>query len=818
MRKFLSDFISTLSYRQRTRAFAILEEARVEKQQLNLIARKLSDQGILGNLQVAEEEEGSVINADTMNQSLRDANVRMNDLYITSNDIDLVLKSNIAILTADIKALDDELKALEKSVENYSFLLSDGGSYDYAYIEAFSDTRNREDSFGFLVPDRAGQFFAIDQNATVLAAEGTIALPQNVTRTYPMTGQIIESNCSALVTSATTLSNALNTNAGSGWRIAIASPSPITSSLPSFQRLYQSLYTDFPGANITIELYLASPAPCDHVKLTPFADTTMKVAQIELYEDLEGNKKKALLDRPHEIDAEKSFFFDIQPVSKIKLYITQQNYLRNALEPSVSEKRYRRVREGPMRTFPDRDQLTSKDRETKISFISRLVQRWLLGPRNKYMAAFPMRMHTPDWGTSREELMRAVTRSRNPSSRWDNTTTAGTLLMHQIAARLPSDIRDAFMPRYIKGGDLQQNNPGAIVFPIIDPIWKKDPINVDISWTRTEQFKYEYTIGFQNITAGNSVTELKGVFVSKILPSPGDVGEVRVKVGDQHFIEYPSEKDQPRMTSIEYSVTNQAVPDQEADWAPIMPVGSTSIIAERFMPDQIGKGLFRFPASLEANIALYKNGFEVDDIDPVESIIRSSTKQTAIGMKLPLGYATPQDIFTVDYTPASDVTVVNFEAAGYETPPLVSSFDEDGAGEGYLGTNGQLIIDLLYDPYINYSKVDAATYVPGFGLSGYNPVIVALSDGTTAFNLTNYKGGDQTTLSASSDLSFVQTGRSLMFNKAIEQPFRVYYQYLPNNLRFRVVLRSNSDSFISPKVDFVQVKAKTRKADARRDS
>lgn len=817
MRKYINDYVSTLSFRQQRRAYAVLDDARVEKSQVSVIASKLSNEGVRPTLQLREEDRGSVITAPATNAAFRDAFTRLEDLYNTSNNIDLLLNSNISILTADLKGLDDELTALEKSVANYSFLLSDGGSYDYAFLESFSDSRNREDGFDFLIPDRGGLVFSDGDNATVLADEGTIALPQNTVRTYPLRGVVLQSNAGAFVTSSTDIKQALNTQAGTGWRMSVAAPAPITSQLPEFSKLYTDVRRQFNGFNTVIELYLPSPSPCDSLKLSPFAGHGIEVAQIEMYEDLESTNKKALLDVPVVLDSEKNFYFDLQPVSKFKLYLSQTNYTRDGIEPLSSEERYRKIANSddplnrPINIHPV---MKGENEKTKVSFISRLVQKYLGATRGKkYNVSFPESLHTPHWLSDKEDLTKIFTNHRHPNRRWNNSTAKSALIEEIIVNRLPVEIRDAFLPRIIRGGQdsTLANRPN--IYPVF-PVRPRPPVSGD--WMQSQRFKYQYTMGLKTIVAGNSISGLKGVFVSKILPSPGDVGEVRIKVHEEHFMETPTDRDQPRLTAIEYSVSNQAKPHEETDWAAILPVGSGQVIAERFMPDQIGKGLFRFPANLEANIIMYKNGHEVNDLDINTYLMRSSTRQTAIGIKLPLGYATPQDIFTVDYTPAGDPTVVNFEAAGYETPPLVSSFDEDGAGEGYLGTNGQLIIDLLYEPYINYEKVEASTYVPNFGLSGYNPVIVILQDGTTALNLTNYQGGDQSVLNPASGTSFIQNGTSLMFNKAISQSFRVYYQYLPNNLRFRVVLRSNSDKFVSPKVDVVQVKAKTRKADPKR--
>lgn len=821
MRTFISDFISTLSYRGQQRAISILEEAKLEKSQVDRIALKLSDEGMYGNVQLPTETPGGVAKGSTFSGAMRDASVRMGNLYGTSNDISLMLNSSIPILTADIKALHDELTALEKSTENYSFLLSDGGSYDYAYLETFSDTRNRE-NFDFLIPDRAGLIFAQDEHALVLEDEGAISLPQNVIRSYPLTGRVLETNCSAFITSANELANALNVNPGTGWRMAASTFSPITSTLPSFRKLYEGFDT-YPGANAVIELTLPSPSPCDSFKIAPFSDTPFELVQVKVFKDLEDTNSTNLLDAPVIIDGTRSFFFQLQPIAKMKLYIRQSQYRRNGLFPDVSEQRFRRIKRedetSPLNNINRTIDLnTEQERNTRISFISRLIQHYFhknSPNRNKFRMSAPTSLFAPNWGIARNELLRAVSSHRNPGYAWSNQTLKSSAIEIAVLSRLPREWRDAFMPRQIS-----QNEEGTAgnlmgVYPR-DSLGPKSHMTNSINTNQDDQFKYEYNIGIQTIQVGNGISSFKGVFVSKILPSPSDVGEVKIKAEDTQYVRNLTDQDQPLVTSVEYSVSNQAKPDSESDWVPILPVNSKTVIAERFLPDALGKGLLRFPASTEENIDLFKNGYRVEDIDINQFFIRSRTRQTISGIKLPLGYASSTDIFTVNYTPAEDHSIVNFEKAGYQIPPLVSSFDANGAGEGFDGTNGQLVIDTQYDPYINYSKVDASTYNPEFGLTPYTPVVVRFEDGTIAHNLTNYKGGDQTPLSGASDYSYIQNGRSLMFNVPVDRKFRVYYQYLPNNLRFRVVLRTNTLEFVSPKVDYVQIKAKTRKADAKR--
>lgn len=820
MRKFLNDFIDTLTYRSKQRAAFILDEAKVEKIQLGAIAQKLSEQGLYANLQLAEDAVQGTIKSSVTSLSFRDAQLRMEELYRTANNVSLLLNSNAVSLNTDIQALNNELTSLEKAVDNYSFLLSDNASYDYSYIETFSDERGREDDFDFLYTDRAGMYFAADENNLVDTQEGTLVMPQEVTRTYPLVGSVIENNYAAFTTSATPLAEALNTNSTTGWRVALSTPSPLTATIPSFTRVYPNM-TDFPGANALLEFYLPTPSPCDSLKLSAFADFPIEIVQVELCYDMEEVRKNNLLDYPVSLDSTRTFYFPLQPVAKFKVYVRQFEYRRNGLEPLRSEVAYKKIQ--PIGSdlnavIRSRKPKTTQQDVKYANNFTRLIGNFFFSRNRNYNVALSPTLYSPNWGTSREELLKAISPHRRSFLRWQQRTPRSSVAEEALRNALPGSWVDNFWPHITRRGPDGSNDIKSIP-EVTDPMFAKGTIENHHRFIKPQAFQYEYNIGFKSIEIGNGLKGFKGVYISSIVPSTSDVGEVRIKTSETQYSESPTTKDQPLVTSVEYSVSNQARPDTEQDWVPILPVGSTNrIVAERFLPDAIGKGFFRFPASLESDVILYKNGYKVVDIDINQYFIRSQTGQMAVGIKLPSGYATTQDIFTVDYVTAVDGSIVNFEKAGYEVPPLVLSFDEDGAGEGFESTYGQLIIDLAYEPFVDYSQVDGSTYIENYGLTPYNPVAVIFDDGTVAINLTNYKGGTQSPLNASSTTTFIQNGASLMFNKPIDQAFRVYYQYLPNNLRFRVVMRSNTNEFVSPKVDYVQIKAKTRKADARKNS
>jgi hypothetical protein len=294
---------------------------------------------------------------------------------------------------------------------------------------------------------------------------------------------------------------------------------------------------------------------------------------------------------------------------------------------------------------------------------------------------------------------------------------------------------------------------------------------------------------------------------------------VRIKVQDVNYQLRNTVRDDPVVTSIEYSVTNKSTPQKESDWMPILPAGLTSVESERFFVDDSGFGKFRFPAALTDNIAVYKNGIRLQ-FSTESAYTYSANKQSIIGLRIPSDLTLSSDILTCSYTPAADATVVNFEKQGFSQSILASAYDQNGAGESFIGTTQDRLVSLSYDPYVDYDQVEQYGVYGSSGFTGtYQPIVIQMADGTIATNQTNYKGFLQNSLEEYADstaVHYIHSGKNIIFNKVITERFTVYYQYLPSNLRFKIVLRVNDLAFVTPNVDLIQVKSKTRKADSRK--
>jgi len=142
---------------------------------------------------------------------------------------------------------------------------------------------------------------------------------------------------------------------------------------------------------------------------------------------------------------------------------------------------------------------------------------------------------------------------------------------------------------------------------------------------------------------------------------------------------------------------------------------------------------------------------------------------------------------------------------------------EDGSGEIFSSTNLNASVRLSYAPYVDRDSYSRIIYNKSTGTNfisnnaGYNPVRIVLSDGTVAVNLTNYSlSAEKVSFYSTTETLFIQSGRNVVFNRVINQPFTVYYQYIPNDLRFRLIVRKNIIDLSDPiSVDSVILKMKT---------
>lgn len=836
MNNFLDEYVTSLTSNTRVKIGNLLMSAKADKKMLDRISEKLTTQMLYKNLGVVPSKRSGLIKSSELENNFRNVVQTMQGIYSTSNDISLLINSHTGGLTSEIKRLEDELIELEKLVSNYGFLLGDAQSFDYAFLESFNDETMRENMSSIVPTDRAGQTFSDEEQASVNSNEGILSMSTGPTSSYALQYRVVMSNHDDFITSDTGIEKALNEGSGSGWRRSISSPRPLKGTSRFFSGLRGS--DAYSGAQIVIDFTLEESSPCDSISLSPLSDTEFVLSEVRIYKDTDEGSYVSILSDEMVVDKPINLFFPMQSVSKMRAFIRQPSYRRKIVEPDSSEVNYRFLSSHFLDSIVG--EINKEPTTNEIYRLGVLLGDFDAFSRSTAVTVPQSGIDTDPTKTSINQLMKSMLEYRQ-SLFLSNDSLAGRMLVDILMTYTFTDEAGLFgrdtnnakgkyllSSQYGRGrANFDQKTKGY--HNPIDVTRGINPYGIDqavptsgyqnTAGTDAQFMKYHYVFGLRQVSIGTSAKNAKAVFVSKQIPSPGDVGEVKLNVKEAQYNISNTNRDSTLLTSTEYSVSNVSVPTKESDWVPILPADATTTIAERVFPDSSGTSYFRFPAMTDSSINMYKNGYLMPS-ELVNSFIYSDNKQVFIGVKLASGSYTSNDLLTCDYTPVPGSNLVNFAKAGFDQPALLTAASANGSGEFFdasTGTSG-LMVSLIHTPYVDYSQVEDSSYSEESGLNPYTPVVVRFAGGTNAVNLTNYKGGAQSPLDSNAEaIQFVHNGNSILFNRPVSESFHVFYQYMPSNLRFRAVLRSNHTDIVTPKVDFVQVKAKTRRPDARRD-
>lgn len=862
MRLFLDDFIRAQTSTGRARAATLLASAKTNKAQLQEIANKLINEVQTGAITLPVPFPYDDLRGELIRGILADVEINHDQIFSNSNSVSAILDSLFGILSADIKSLEEELSAVEKSVENYAFLLSDHGAYDYAYLESFNDERGMDLSLPIL-PDRGSRDFSLKDLAYVDTASGTLVISGNNIRKWPISNvSIVGTNVSTLIpqSSYSSLENIVQETSSNGWTASVTSPSILSSNIEGYKESGVAIKNDdvldgtsLAGLKFILEFTLPGPQSCDTLTIDPMSDWDFIVSEVLLYPSVnDDNVFYSPLNGAITIDRSKIISFPTQTVAKFRLYVRQATYKRQFDRSLDTEARNKKVFDelifknvippSPSKKKQNNDNLPEVGPFSSYGWWDQRMLLWLKDQKDPekqgspYSVSIPKADYRKNWGAFSQRSNRLERRTFEAArTGWDNNDWVTRIVQDVIVSIAGSENIWASVLNTTKqvkpawdatANNLRQDriNRGLSAEVSPDPGKVKD-MGQDSSAVK---LPYKYKLGIKNVSIGTAYPNDRAVFVSRRLEAPGEIGEVRIKTSDNDVSIAGTNRDTNQVTSIEYSVSNLSNPVKENNWIPILPVDSDRVIGEKLIPDVTGKCFLRFTAKIDAPMQIYINGKKLI-ADGTESntsirlkmsdvVVPNETNQNIYAVKIPLSMIASRDILTIDYVPSRDFTTISFADANVDgKPPLASAYDEDGAGEGFDDSGGQLVIDLAHNPFVDAARVASATYDATTGLDGYSPIVLQFDDGTIAYNLTNYKGGTQTALDSSSDdYQFIHTGNTLMFNKLVSKPFKVFYQFQPSDVRVRVVLRSNYDSYVTPSVDFFQLKAKTKKADVGR--
>lgn len=325
MRHFLDDYIPSLSSDQQRRAAFLLEEAKLQKADVNKLAEQLASITAVSAAVSARHTAGRLVTYDVFDSNFRSIDGRLRALYSLSNKLAQLLYANIDMLTSQVFQLENEITSLEKIANNYGFVTSQGATYHRSFMEPFDSEINREELNAFAIPDRSGVPFGPGEMANLRTAQGVLSLSggggadiQNV----PLTASIVDSNVTGLVQQSTDVNLTTTPHITDGWRMVVTSPVHIDNANSADER-YQ-------GAWVKVEFMASTPSPASEIRITPLGSSALDLMAVNLYESEATSDFRSVLPKVMTLDRPVIVHFPTQLVHKFQIIVNQSIYTRIA--------------------------------------------------------------------------------------------------------------------------------------------------------------------------------------------------------------------------------------------------------------------------------------------------------------------------------------------------------------------------------------------------------------------------------------------------------------------------------------------------------
>ena len=770
MQTYLNRYLKTLTDGQSRNVKNILADARLDRASLEQLIRRLNREVDFQPLTLNEAEPFSVTSGSNVLLTNRDAMLAIRELFDLSNNTSLAISSIGSVFSSQIQSLQEEITTLEKQVENYSLLLADQTSSASTFMESFSDQVNQEKTT-WQVPDRDNRPFT--HTAKVESSEGILVANSGFNIRHFVRGSFIETNGFSNIFEQNDVQNAFDNSDLTTWSITVDSDSALKTGLLGFS-------VDG-GLQVTLEGRLTGASPTNAISIIPTTNTSFWVDDIVLYEDENTTENGiSLISEPVKINSTSWFFFPVENITKYRVYLRQPTYVRKKIRSDSAETTRKPIIDQYM--YISRTSVRDQVLNVLGSFLNHLSKKY-----KDYSIFNRPLIDTYETQTSILEYkllwdrgVGAQNRNKFINIESDLATALKNLTGNDIAFK---ELQSADQIQH-QGHNAQMDQSGKF-------------IQSEARIPGSDANKYIYDIGIKSIDVGFIQPVQKAAYVSKPLPLEGDFSSVSMRSKEVLHKNTSFTTDIQWVNSVEYSISTKASPKSEEDWLPILPANANGLVTnEMLFPDQNGRCKLRFPAAINQDIVVYKNR------NIIQEYITELSGDSISHITLLTPFSST-DYFTVAYKPVYGTNIDITQDANASR--LVNAYHSEGSGDYFASTNGQRDVLLTNLPYIDESLIDSTTVT-------YSPVSVLFDDGTAPTNITAYSESEvQASLDATATgYQFIHSNKSLIFNKPVAQPFRVFYQYLSTSLRYRVVLRSTVplDQGTSAKIDYVQFKVR----------
>lgn len=353
--------------------------------------------------------------------------------------------------------------------------------------------------------------------------------------------------------------------------------------------------------------------------------------------------------------------------------------------------------------------------------------------------------------------------------------------------------------------------------------WKNQLLEDMLGSDNSSGYIYDFSLNGIDFYETEESENLKACFVSKKISFSGYPLAAKAKLiknkNESNILR--SNLDLKYPVSYELSICNKDIIRFEDDWIPICETGVGEITSEvLFFDQQSFTSQTRFPFKF-GSLKIFKNGFLIKDNEYIISLEGKSSTITLKKLEL-------QSIYVCSYSidlSLHDVDSVDFFRLGILNEALVPVSNGNSSGEIFARTDSTNKIQLGNIPHVLSGVVNGlvtSTYSSLVGTifsgsnAGYSPVKIEMEDGSYALNLTNYTGSKDFPQFPEFKQSyyFIHNGKNIIFDKPVTGKIKVYYNYLVDSLRFRLIIRKNVLEVTYPgEADLVLIKVKTQSYD-----
>lgn len=859
----LPDTIFTFSTQSRKTTASLIRQIKADKTQIAALAQNLASFDGSADYSPALALRYSAMNKEAIIDFFRDSHLRTSQYFKALSSVSSVLDSMVYIFSSEILKLEKDIQYLETFIDNYQYISGEDDLFNFNYVENFDNdlASHLADNILLAKPDRDGNNFPEDGGYKVDPVISKIST-SNSNSFLSVQGQIkeikIRTNYSQYTVSETNFDAVLNEALEDAWMVDVKSPVILTSQLDSLSRYIDYDYSYIRGAQAEVVVEFEPDIEIDLLRISPNYSSGLQLLQVVLNKtDPESSLPIGaeteyvdfpVLNAPLRIDKTVDVVFNKCRVNKVTFIFNQSEYTRSAVTASSTEQNAKLVH--------DLVQKIRSSRDSKYSRMQDLVYYYYRRSRNTQTAKRNARQFT-DYYSFRypidsTEMSLGVSEKLSSLRQEEADKTYGEVVLngqsnilsnivqstiqHSIESR--NNIFNAVVFKESRKASYSSSMASMSSSALAPTVYSNDNNNlafqkedaiipgIDIKsvteylQSREQSGLYNYSFSLKNIGFGFSLnqTNSKACFISKKIETLGNplaikaIANVTNERRNLNFTNYNLREP----GSYELSICIKENPSLESDWIPIAPHNSPSIDSEVVFFSLNKRAKIRF-APRESTIVLYKNGI-IENPSKYsyapgsnELIYNGTIDQSAV-------YVISYDLNFVDYSQ----NIIDIDRLNLGQIPVKSYASSTGPGQFFNRALVSNKVVLEYIPYVNSTLLTNAVYSNLSGTIntsanvGYSPVSIIMQDGTPAVNLTNYVANSRETavFYSTTNYLFIQSGKEILFNRPVNQPFRVYYQYIPSVLRFRLILRNNlPNQYNGISIDNVIIKCKTKNLD-----